>query len=1295
MSQLNPTTFPLTGSRLIEASAGTGKTFTISLLYLRLVLGHRAPDNRNARALTPPEILVSTFTEAAVAELRDRIRDRLQQAARLFSGNLTADEVDEPLRQLHAEFDAAERRHGGFLLHRAAEWMDEAAIFTIHGFCQRMLREHAFNSRALFEQELITDIDPVVSEAIRDFWRIHGYALAADDPQQATRFADIIDPPTRLKGKIRTLISRDDSPLAIGEHSYHHSSELPSPEQLLSPLRDAGRALDNAEQVARASWRKHQDALHTLWLELREGLNGNSHREAKTEDGFRQWLAGVDAWATGEADLDDRVLAKLVEPKLKKGWTPPEHPVFAALHELREARGALKAGTDAIRPQLQAFAALWIRERVADLLDQRRAMGFEDMLLQMRRAVDPERNPTADAMIGAIRQQYPVALIDEFQDTDPLQYGIFSAIYPLGADSDENDETAIVLIGDPKQAIYSFRGADIHSYLTARRATEGRHATLLRNFRSTQAMVDAVNRVFTLADKQPGGAFRFPDDGTHNPVPFAAVDANGRDDRLLDRREAEERELPALTVWTTPAEEEWTATDFTEELARRSAGEISDLLNAGQSGECGFAPSDDNAGIATGIQPRDIAVLVRSGDQGQMMRQALAAFGVPAVFLSEKSSIFQSSEAADMLIWLQALAEPGRSARIRLALSTLSVALPLAELEAMLRDETAFDEICNAFHDWHLVWRAQGVLAAIMRLLHHFSIPARLLAPVEGGSSGGLSSGERRLTNLLHLAEWLQQVDHDVDGEAAVIQRLHLAVTEGEGEQEIRLEQDSDMVRIVTIHSAKGLQYPVVFLPFAALIGRDNSSQAKSGRSRSNGPAAPTRRHRHGRNVWDMLPDEHATDRAERESISEEIRLLYVALTRAEYACYLCAGPVRIQTKEFNPGKTAFGQFLGFQPGATCDASEFQAVLSAWDKHPSIAVRGVPERRDPAGHRYQPPAPPPLNPSRQPRFAAFSPWQIGSFSAIKATAEAQAAPIANPWPETPREELRLEIGDEALAEPGAVEPSTGLTAASSGQLDLLSASAHGLHDLPRGAHVGTLLHDLLEMAADRGFDTIADMTAARALVDNSRHPGWQALPEAGRAVVANLIHDLLNQRWTLGNPTNGLRLRDLSQYQAEMEFWFASQQAPTAEIDRLIGQYIAPGRPRPVLADRHLNGMLKGFIDLTFAHEGRYYILDWKSNWLGPDDGAYTAEALTDAMLEARYELQYVLYLVALHRHLRDRLPDYDYDRHIGGALYIFLRGIHASDSHGLYFDRPPRTLIETLDRLFAGRTGDDVEAIA
>ena len=244
-------------------------------------------------------------------------------------------------------------------------------------------------------------------------------------------------------------------------------------------------------------------------------------------------------------------------------------------------------------------------------------------------------------------------------------------------------------------------------------------------------------------------------------------------------------------------------------------------------------------------------------------------------------------------------------------------------------------------------------------------------------------------------------------------------------------------------------------------------------------------------------------------------------------------------------------------------------------------------------------------------------------------------------------------------------------------------SSTGLHGFPRGAEVGTFLHDLLEWAAGTGFAALAARPAwlRDTVARRCARRGWDAWIEP----LAEWMTDFIGREFALPDADVRFSLAGLTGVVAEMEFWIAAGNVDTLALDRLVCAHTLGGAARPPLAADRLNGMLKGFIDLLLEHEGRYYVVDYKSNWLGPDDAAYNCEAMRQAVLEARYELQYVLYLLALHRLLRVRLPGYDYEHHIGGAVYLFLRG-SGSLRQGVHFERPPRLLIEALDALFAGQ---------
>ncbi|HTH58828.1 MAG TPA: exodeoxyribonuclease V subunit beta [Paraburkholderia sp.] len=1250
---LDPLRFPLHGSRLIEASAGTGKTFTIAMLYVRLVLGHDAGHD-GIRALTPPEILVVTFTDAATKELRERIRARLVEAADYFRAGpddvplrLAGEDLLHDLRDAYApdEWPACARR-----LELAAEWMDEAAVSTIHGWCNRMLSEHAFDSDSLFSQTLETDQSELRAEVVRDYWRTF---LAPLDADSAADVRAWFDSPDALQAEIRGLLAHAD---------------------LLPDAPEPGQALRDARERQRAHFgglKEHWP----VWIEEVKALLDDA-RAGKRFDARKlnvrnceAWIDKLRAWANDPdldcPDFDDKaaVWTRLTPSGLKEIWTdgePPGHPAFVAMQTLRES---LAARPHALH-DLLCHAARWVARRFDEEEARRSQMGFDDLLTRLLAAL---RRPNGARLAQIIREQYPVALIDEFQDTDPIQYAIFDAVYRI---ADNDPATAIVLIGDPKQAIYAFRGADIYTYLAARRACEGRLYTLKKNFRSTRAMVAAVNRCFDAAEERAegSGAFLFRDEGSgDNPLPFVAADAHGRRDALCANGDA----LPALTVWwlpPTPDGKPLSKEAYFTAMAASCATEMVRLLNLGQSADAGFVGEH---GVRP-LQPSDVAVLVNNRDEAHAIRRALGERGVRSVYLSDRDSVFRTPQADELKFWLAACAEPDDGRLVRTALATPTLGLDWRALEALGHDEIAWEARVLQFRGYRDCWRRQGVLPMLRRLLNDFHVPQRLL----GLAAGAAVDGERALTNLLHLAELLQQASTQLDGEHALIRHLDEARsdagTAGGDAAQLRLESDAGLVQVVTIHKSKGLEYPLVFLPFASAYRAVKPTDT------------PLKWHdENGRLRVTLGGDEHALRVAERERLGEDLRKLYVALTRARYATWVGFAPIA------GVEQSALGYLAG--GGADLAGAQASARLEA--------LRGacddirVSEAPAPLADAFAM-----QGPARERGAAREVPrpvrehWWIASYSSLaKAAGTIGGALVPTDTvrdaPDTRSEDVFLELLDaDALRDD--VDATDDETTASA------PPGAETVHGFERGADAGSFLHELMEWAANEGFAAIAqhpqrlrDTIARRCNVR-----GWARWIEPLTGWLLHLLREPLRVAPVEGEPVSPVALAalELGSYMAEMEFWVSAHAVDTRELDALVTGYTLDGAERPALDEAQLNGMLKGFIDLVFEHEGRYYVVDYKSNWLGPDDAAYTREKMRAQILHSRYELQYVLYLFALHRLLKVRMPDYDYDRHVGGAVYVFLRGARSA-GQGLHIERPPRELIEQLDALFAG---DETHAI-
>jgi exodeoxyribonuclease V beta subunit len=1227
---LDPLALALNGSALIEASAGTGKTFTIAILYVRLVLGHGQSPDSPLQNLLPPNLLVVTFTEAATKELRDRIRTRLTQAAEVFSE--AADESDPPaetalIYQLRNESypDPASWPECRKKLLLAAEWMDEAAVSTIHSFCNRMLSEHAFDSGSLFKLTLETDQSELLDEVARDYWRTFVYPLP---PMLMDEALSHWRTPGDLRQGVRNLI---DDPQSLGTppDSVHQAID-----QVVR------RRLEQSQALKAHPWSQWRGEV----IDLLNDLNQTKRLHGGSKNAMIKVWDFLVAWAESDELLPEKIDSAAgfknqtpdgLNKILKGDESAPYHPAFDAIEALLDfSQNQPSAKSDILR-----HASHWIAERLESEKQKRSEMGFDDLLTRLDEAL---HGPRGDQLAATIRRQFPVALIDEFQDTDPVQYRIFDRIYNVaGGDPD----TCLLMIGDPKQAIYGFRGADIYTYLQARQGVKERTYTLGKNFRSAKTMVAAVNRVFEHSDQHSrDGAFLFGK-GDNSPLPFQGVDANGTKRVWAINGEVQ----PSLVFWTHESGEEdkdgnpkgMAKGTATADVSETCASEIARLLTLGQAGQAGFTLPENPEDLDP-VAPKDIAILVNNRNEASAVRDALGRRRIKSVYLSDRDSVLTSRESKEMLCWLRAFAEPRQLAYIRAALATPTLGQSWDALNQLLTDELVLEREIERFIGYQQQWQKQGVLPMLRSFLMDFEVPGRLLQRPDG---------ERRLTDILHIAELLQQDSLQLDGEHALVHhytQILRAADEEDEHRTLRLESDAGLVKVITVHKSKGLEYPLVFLPFGTAFRAQSEKQAFV-RYHDDGGRLIT--------VFDPEPEDVA--RADRERLGEDIRKLYVALTRARFATWV--GTAALD----NWQQSGLGYLIA--GGGQSRISDCLEELA--QGRGEIGITPLP---DPDETQYQEQAPEALGPALISKREAREDWWIASYSSIEYTGmtgtgiaftgEVEDAETQNLLEESSQEGSQEESNETA-------------------QL----AVHRNQHHFPKGAGPGTFLHELLEWCTQQGFQRVVDNPSLlhEQLTRRCGTRGWSDWVEP----LERWLLALISKPLSLDRAgTERVSLANLTTLRPELEFWFESRNVRVRKLDQLVTAHTLNGADRPRVEETRFNGMLKGFIDLVFEHERRYYVLDYKSNTLGEDDSAYTDQAMGDAILDKRYDLQYVLYLLALHRLLKARLPDYDYDQHIGGAVYLFLRGVE-SPGGGAFSDKPPRTLIEQLDALFDGES--------
>ncbi|NQZ32013.1 MAG: exodeoxyribonuclease V subunit beta [Oceanospirillaceae bacterium] len=1178
---LDPISMPLTGEALIEASAGTGKTYTLAALYLRLLLGLGRES-----ALEVGQILVVTFTEAATAELRERIRKRIQEARVAFILGDSDDPFIKQLLALHTDHARAVLD-----LEFAASEMDQAAIFTIHGFCQRMLKQHAFESGTNFNAQLISDDSDIIRQGLLDFWRNTLYQAPVS---LANEILSVYATPEKLFSQIRGYLGLAQLQLSPDYSDFDLKSAWDEFEIRQLQLREAlAKVLASDEPC---------DDLQGLIQSSSVDKRSYSKRNLPT------WFAKLVAFSQGEKAPFKELLKFSQQQLIDKAKTDdiPRHQIFVEIEGFCAAQIETKA-------VVFCRALIAVRQNMQLEKDKQQLLSFDDLLQKLAAAL---AGSSGEMLAKAIRLQYPFALIDEFQDTDTLQYSIFSTLYShVKVEQEaEAEQLGLLMIGDPKQSIYAFRGADIFTYIKARRQ-QSNHYTLATNWRSSAAMVNATNQLFS---RSPA-AFIYAED-----IPFQKV-AAGKSNH--SRLTVAGQTVSAITFWQ--ADTPLNSDQYLQNFATTCAAQIDGML---RHGEISGHP----------VTPANIAVLVRDRKEAALVQKALLQLQIDSVFMSNRDNIYTVNVARELQYILKAVNEPSNERALRTALATEIFQLSALELYALNQDELAWEALVEEFLSFRDIWWRSGVLAMLQALLQQRQFAQRWLSHAEG---------ERRLTDYLHLAELLQQASAELESNEALIRFLQDRRAQPSGqsqEQQLRLDSDRTRITVITIHKSKGLEYDLVYLPFAC---RYRTSTSKLYHDDA------------GVAILDTRGGEQQ-DQVNKEQLAEDLRLLYVAITRAVQGCFIGMANVTLRNKSVWQ-KSAIGYLLtlikeGGESVWLEGISISEALSKLLEQSTDIAVVNVEQIDLAQADLFAEPAAETSSHSgavlavRKFKRRLDLNWRLTSYSAL--SKDAQHAPALE------SAKLDLEVADEVEnVESGSDEMS--------------------IFTFAKGAVAGTFLHSIYE-----------EIDFTRADTQQIEEVLTQRLPLSGYDLVwlpclTDFVHQSLQVKLAAEPAAASFSLSqiDNSNRLVEMEFVMPFKSIQAVQVNQLLREHDLLAKRAGDLVFNKVSGMLKGFIDLTVRVDNRYYVIDYKSNYLGDSASDYQGEALEAAMIDHRYDFQYVLYTLALHRLLRSRLASYDYDTHIGGVFYLFLRGLEIGSDSGVFFTKVSRELIDKLDNLFEG----------
>lgn len=1326
---------------LMEASAGTGKTFSIQTIYLRLIL---------IEGLSVQQILTVTFTKDATKELQDRLQKILRDALDYLEG--TNPEVEDRTRQIvdlavsSPDMGIAKTRER---LRLALLDFDMAAIYTIHGFCQRVLKRFAFETRQGFDIEPANNADEEIEQLCKDWWRKNLYNMhpdMADFLAESGTFtlASITELARKLIAKPDALLDGYESnsltdvslesviqqklqaartQLATTPSTNGLPPEMAAAvaniQQKAQHYADAmdnhtfGEALTHLQALATLNTEMDNpctplaNELQTACNELKTIIKGKTKGFTFSQDGsltHKDKDALLPAHTHNVAECVARFIEQIAAMDDAACPCTKEKPTKAfqaamALHahfqqhttlspddlvgEIKTASGGSLGLVDRISITAQSIipsfgnlmeslrktpvldAAVAIRQQYQETRAAARTASFNDYLVNLREALKGN-----DTLVAILRKEFRAALIDEFQDTDPIQWGIFQSLF-------QDATIPCFLVGDPKQAIYRFRNGDVETYFKATQSVSAKYP-LATNYRSEKRLIDAVNQIFMDRPERPtfGDQITYQlsqaPDTTGSQKPTLCV--NGKPDNqpfkiMLIDKQNKPRNL--------------------QQAAELTAQEIAALLL--DPNTVIQKTSLDGKVVETPLEPKDIAVLVRKHNEGHAIAQALKERNIPSV-RQGTGDVWQTDEGHNLWVMLEAILDPRNQNKVRAAVISTWGGITPIQIQQLNdgrtitapygdHDNLTTEHFVAMFVTWNEIWQQRGYPAMFRAITRDLALKQRLLAQPD-------KQGQRRLANIAHLSELVERkIIADRKTPEAVLAWMRRQFSKETADKSedatLRLETDDNAVKIMTIFTSKGLQFPIVFAP--TLFQMDVSQRGNTYEYHDEGGNLLIVQKREG----DPQKDTHK--RREKQEIEQElIRQMYVALTRAVHRTVVIAlhngakdgRPRKGEPQKFKP-IGILGELLGLPLKATdegsvvdldqatgrfetLDATSCAITISVADDVQDTCIIPTPE---PDAIMDAPPVRPHIDTTRG----------HGSFSSIVP----HTTDAVRPQPVSAEIEAKDADGSTALLD----EPT-------------LPIKPTGIFAFPSGAQTGTCWHELFE---DLDFATAHD-AVIQSLVER-KLATYGFLKHAARKeerinVTVEMVKNVL--RTPLPEPTCSDRAKrfsfaDITSIDRKTEWAFNFSARPNqnttdlkAAIER-YPQYESFVRALDTWDQPIPGGYLTGFVDLLFRHDGRYFIADWKSNRRNGTQADFDQSGLLEEMSTHHYWLQYLIYTVAVHQYLSRTLPGYSYAKHFGGIYYVFLRGVDGQEqnghTNGIYYDLPPLDLINDLSAILGDFT--------
>lgn len=1126
LKAFSASTVPLAGTNLIEASAGTGKTYSIAIMVLRLVL---------EKKISLKEILMVTFTKAAVAELEERIRLFIRQAYKVSQGNAINDSTITSLVEQAIQLTSKE-----VVLQQlkdAVLFLDETSVLTIHSFCQQTLTEFAFETNQLFGSETLKDMASLIEREVNKFWRQNITTLNVNLLGQLIEHG-------LCRAGIVSVIKEHIAGKKYFEYDENESYSICDEDQvtLSNTIKELTQKDNEIKACVYEYIQKNEDRLKSITEADRYAKTSLLHL-IETPPKFVNVIV---------SKKGTRYIDKLY------GDIMEQHGECDALIE--EKNGLIKT----IINKIYCHAIGTVTKAIDQYKQRNSLLGFDDMIVNLHKAIVYNSNNT---LTSSLQQKYKAVFVDEFQDTDKLQYEIFDTTFGSG-------QNILFYIGDPKQSIYSWRKADIFTYFKASAAVDNTYGMNV-NYRSSTPFIQAMNVFF-----KPGPDFDTFYFGQHeHSINYIAVEPpadNIKGMLLFDK----EPDVP-ITIYTNQKK---------SEIAETVTAQIINLLE-----NKNFTITEK--GNSRQVRPTDIGILVRKNDQAADIKACLAKRGIPAITIDD-SKILQSEEAVHVLYLLEALIDLSRPAINKALLSPFTGYDTKALLA--LNEET----VLNNFREYKNIWDKDGVYSVLMKFVSDYQVRLLLL-------NHRTENGERTIANLFQVIEVLHKVQSEKQfSTIELVSWLKRGIdgmqTEGD-EFEQRVESDEEAIKIVTLHKSKGLEYNIVFAPYLDLDTKNNFHFC-SYRDTETGDYIFT-------DSKQLNPYQQQV--VEEQTEQENRRLIYVAITRAVYKCYL------------NKNLASYYKDSSLVPFVT-SLKDADPLLIRFDQSPVIPEKYYYSK---ANEQL------PTSTNEQVNFHLTQlNWRKMSYTSLAAT--------------------------------HAIEIKNNSNNSDNGYDHFV------FKQLIKGNKTGNLLHYIFENIdfSNSHYWEIIIKNALKRFIPKKQQEYAANLRELVQHVTQAKI-EVEGKNFTLAAIQQEKRLN-------ELEFDFNVPEFDPAQLNTFTENDTSIN----VKTLGAIEGMMNGKMDLFFEYGDKYYLLDWKSNFLGDTKEYYSKELLHKAMSEYNYHFQYLIYTVAIKKFLENRLSSFDYNRHFGGVIYLFVRGVRSGSDNGVFARKPKLEEIEKVEKILSGQ---------